>query len=260
MRVVLLAKPSAILAFLGILLLSFSSLFGTASASQYYDSSQALSFNGAGSPYLYFSKAFTLTDPVCFGNGSIVIAGSTWFVSTVDLTLTAYFESNWLNYTVSSVGTQWISNGTAPYSVYLDGVSKGEGSGWTLSGTTIVVSAAGSSASILWGRTGGNPPPTLPPYIPPFLPPFQPPNNTAVNETSVPTGQETGFQFPALSFAEFVVVMVVLVVGISAYQRSPLKRSRKAWSKNLRASRKMKVGWSRKKKVKTEWKKEEPWE
>ena len=253
-------KPPAILAIVGILILVLFP-FGTANASQYYDSSQALSFKGTGSPYLYFSKAVTLADPVCFGNGSIVIGGSTWFVSTVDMTLDAY-ELNWLNYTVSSVGVQWIYNGSEPYSVYLDGVSRGEGDGWTASASTIIVSAASISASILWGIPGGPLPPPIiiqPPVQPPII--QQPNNNTTTNETStIPPSQEGGWQFPALTFAEFLVLIVVAVVGISAYQRSPLKRSRKAWSKNLQASKKMKMEWSRKKKVKTEWKKEEPWE
>jgi len=82
--------------------------------------------------------------------------GNVWLTSTADVTITAWFSSDWLNYTVPSSGTQQISNGSKPTAVYFDGVFTAEGDGWTYTGTIItVVTEATSSVGLNWGN---NPP------------------------------------------------------------------------------------------------------
>jgi hypothetical protein len=144
-----LAKPSAALATVGILLLSFSPLL-TANASHYYVSGQHLAFGN--SHYLIMGSSLTFAvDCVSYGNGTVNI-GSTWLNSSVDMTLTSFLTNNWLNYTVSSVGTQMISNGTKPAHIWLDGYLATEGTGWTYDNdtTTTSITAAGSSAWLRW--------------------------------------------------------------------------------------------------------------
>ena len=115
--------------------------------------------NGA---YLTFSTAIL---PLTFsGNPQSVYRdtvnrwhfGTTWITSTTDVTITAWFSGDWLNYTVPSSGTQQISNGSKPTAVFLDDVNKTEGDGWSYSGTTVTVTGATTSASLYWG-SGGTP-------------------------------------------------------------------------------------------------------
>jgi hypothetical protein len=61
--------------------------------------------------------------------------------------------NDWLNYTVDSGGTQQISNGSKPTAVFLDGVFKTEGDGWSYSETTVTVDGATTLASLYWGTT-----------------------------------------------------------------------------------------------------------
>jgi hypothetical protein len=75
-----------------------------------------------------------------------------WITSTTNVTITAWFSSNWLNYTVASSGTQQLSNGSKPTAVYLDGVWKAEGDGWSYYGETITaVTGATANVALYWG-------------------------------------------------------------------------------------------------------------
>jgi hypothetical protein len=82
--------------------------------------------------------------------------GDCWINSTVVMRVTAYFEGNWLNYTVSSAGTQLVHNDTKPTLVYIDGVSRSEGDGWSYSSGTVTVASV-SHVQLYWGSTGGMP-------------------------------------------------------------------------------------------------------
>lgn len=147
MRAVLLAKPLTALATIEILLLSFSPF---ASASTFYDTGQCLEFgNGA---FLIMGKPFLFAaDTVTFGNNLVEI-GSANIYSTVDITLQAFFEDNWFNYTVSSLGTQQIQNGTKPIHVYINDADKAEGNGWSTLLSVVIISAAGpgDSVAVYW--------------------------------------------------------------------------------------------------------------
>jgi hypothetical protein len=77
--------------------------------------------------------------------------GTIWITSTKDVTISAWFSVGWLNYTVGSLGTQQVNNGSKPTSVTLDGAKKGEGDGWSYSGGTVTVIGASASASLHWG-------------------------------------------------------------------------------------------------------------
>jgi len=82
--------------------------------------------------------------------------GTVWITSTIDMTVTAWFSGDWLNYTVPSSGTQQISNGSKPTGVYLDGVYKLEGFGWTYTDGTLIISGASASSWVYWGSTMPN--------------------------------------------------------------------------------------------------------
>jgi len=80
--------------------------------------------------------------------------GTTWITSTTSVTITAWFSSDWLNYTVASSGTQQVSNGSKPTAVFLDGVFKTEGDGWSYySGTITAVTGATTSVALYWGSS-----------------------------------------------------------------------------------------------------------
>jgi hypothetical protein len=104
---------------------------------------------------LIMGKDFTFsTDAITYGNGSVNIGG-VWLTSTCDMNLTAYFENDWLNYTVTTLGAQQIYNGSKPKSILIDAVNCSEGQGWTyFAGTTTVISA--SSVAVNWVAEGPN--------------------------------------------------------------------------------------------------------
>jgi len=76
---------------------------------------------------------------------------STWVNSSVEITVTSLWRNNWFNYTVSGSGTQQIHNGSKPSTVYVDGVAKLEGDGWSYTDGTVTVTGATNNASLYWG-------------------------------------------------------------------------------------------------------------
>jgi hypothetical protein len=74
----------------------------------------------------------------------------TWITTTTDLTVNAFHSSGWLNYSVSSSGTQEINYATKPNTVYIDGSITGEGAGWSYSGNTVTVTTATSSVKLYY--------------------------------------------------------------------------------------------------------------
>jgi len=84
-------------------------------------------------------------------NGLKVHFGDDWIsTSGTPITVTAYFEANWLNYT-SNAGTQQIHNGTKPTAVYFDGVNQTEGTTWSYAGGTVTTSPSSTNVAIYWG-------------------------------------------------------------------------------------------------------------
>lgn len=79
---------------------------------------------------------------------------STWVTSTVDTTITIFHLGGWFNYTVASAGTQRINNGSQPDTVFINGVLKTVGDGWTYSGGTVTVTGSSSNASLGWTGAG----------------------------------------------------------------------------------------------------------
>ena len=88
--------------------------------------------------------------------------GDYWIQSIgTTMKVTAYFESNWLNYTCSS-GTQQIHNGTKPSAVYFNGVTQTEGDTWTYTDGTVTTTPAGTNVAIYWGTISEPEEPTTP--------------------------------------------------------------------------------------------------
>lgn len=78
--------------------------------------------------------------------------GSYWIyaVSGTNIKITAWFENGWTNCTVYASGTQQIYNGTKPSSVYINGLYKTEGDGWSYSSGIVTITGATSSESLYW--------------------------------------------------------------------------------------------------------------
>jgi len=89
--------------------------------------------------------------------------GDYWITTTKTITITSWFEDNWLEYTCTGTGVQQIYNGSKPHLVYINGINKTEGSGWTYStyNQVIEITTATTSASLYFGT--GTPPPPPPP-------------------------------------------------------------------------------------------------
>lgn len=138
-----LAKTATIMLLLTVFLVS------QARASFFFESGVHVAFHSGAD--LVMGADFTFSvDEITYGNGSINI-GDVWLNSTCDMTLTAFFQDNWFNYTVTEVGTQQIFNGTKPYNVWIDGVDTDEFGGWNYSSSVISVSTASSSVNMLFG-------------------------------------------------------------------------------------------------------------
>ncbi len=67
-----------------------------------------------------------------------------------NVSVTSWFVSYWLNYTVSEISSQQqIDHGSKPVLVYIDGFLAPEGSGWSYSGTTVTIFPT-VSANLKW--------------------------------------------------------------------------------------------------------------
>lgn len=76
---------------------------------------------------------------------------NTWITTTTDLTIDVFHSSNWLNYSVSSSGTQQVYYATKPNTVYIDSIIKGEADGWTWSSGTTTITEATNDVNIYYG-------------------------------------------------------------------------------------------------------------
>ena len=97
-----------------------------------------------------FSKGFTFTDPVYLSFDGKIHLGSQWVASTRDLTLSAWQESNWINYTVSGYGTEQIFNGSKPVHAWIDGQDCEEGNKWTYASSIATITEATSTVSLYY--------------------------------------------------------------------------------------------------------------
>lgn len=105
-----------------------------------------------------FKVHFPPDKTVGIRDGMKVHFGDTWvYPQGTSMTITVWFISDWLNYTVTA-GTQQIHNGTKPSHVYFDNVLQIEDDTWSYSGGTVTVSTSSTAVGILWG--GGDTPPT----------------------------------------------------------------------------------------------------
>lgn len=87
-------------------------------------------------------------------------AETTWINTSQPIVISSLWRDNWLNYTVSALGTQQIRYDTRPVKVILDGVERSEGNGWSYSEETgtVTVTTALNSVAIQWEQ------PTPPPF------------------------------------------------------------------------------------------------
>lgn len=101
---------------------------------------------------LAFRVVFPSGVSVVVRAGLKVYFGDSWFhaIST-DVTITKWYVSDWVNYTVLGTGIQELYNGTEPTQVWIDGVSEPKGTGWTYSSNIVTVTTALSNVSIGWG-------------------------------------------------------------------------------------------------------------
>ena len=77
--------------------------------------------------------------------------GNEWIsTSGTPVTINAWFVDNWVNYTTTGSSTQQVYNGSKPKTVYLDGVPKPAGSGWTYSSGIITITGAVASVALSW--------------------------------------------------------------------------------------------------------------
>jgi hypothetical protein len=146
-----------------VLLLWFiPNVFGT---TVYYYSSRGCVFASSGKG-IGFSSDKTFNSPYRESNASYT---NFWFfesyglfTSGANMTVTKWFESSWLNYTVTGAGTQKLYpsplQGSKPSTVVLDGVAKTENDGWTFSTGVVTVTGATANASLSWGGGVDNPP------------------------------------------------------------------------------------------------------
>lgn len=126
-----------------LVILAALALASQAQASFFIESGVHIAFHNQADLITGSDMTFNV-DTITYGNGSVNI-GDRWLNSTCDMTLTAYFEDDWFNYTVSSSGIQYIFNGTKPHSVWINGVNTTEHGGWTyLAGTVTVITTAAS--------------------------------------------------------------------------------------------------------------------
>lgn len=89
--------------------------------------------------------------------------GDYWVKPTgCNMRIQAWFEQNWVNYTIDSSGVQEIHNGSCPVWALIDGVNKTEGDGWTYGTGTVTVTGATQGVNIYWGGAAA-PPPDYPP-------------------------------------------------------------------------------------------------
>lgn len=103
----------------------------------------------------YATPKYHLPKNTVIRDGLKVHFGNYWIsTSGTDITITTYFEDNWLNYT-SNAGTQQIHNGTKPSKVYFDDVQQTEGVTWSYADGTITVTPSGTNVGILWGEGNG---------------------------------------------------------------------------------------------------------
>jgi hypothetical protein len=78
--------------------------------------------------------------------------GDYWIsTSGTDILITAWFENGWTNCTVYASGTQQIYNGSKPEFVWINGILRDEGSGWTYTSGIVIITSATSSFSLYWG-------------------------------------------------------------------------------------------------------------
>lgn len=129
-----------------------------ATTTVYYKSSRGPIFSSSGAA-IGFSTDRTFSRVYREKNASYdkfwFFDGYGLFVSGANMTVTKWFQSTWLNYTVTGAGTQKIYpsplQGAKPSVVYIDGVQKSENNGWTFTGSTVIISAATQNASLSWG-------------------------------------------------------------------------------------------------------------
>lgn len=78
-----------------------------------------------------------------------------WLRTTTDMTITAWFSSNWFKYATSG-GTQeiYVHNKMKPTTVYFDGAVKYEGDGWTYSDRIVTVTPSGTDVALQWEQMG----------------------------------------------------------------------------------------------------------
>lgn len=139
-----LAKGAIIVLFLAALSISFFSTLNIA--------------NAVDPPYIWFDPEayiefpdnstmsfFTLQNVSSFWtNNNWTYLGNDGFnIQSANITVTSYFQSKWLNYTVDALGIQQIIHHLKPYAIYLDGIQRDENDGWnyTLSGILNVIDA-----------------------------------------------------------------------------------------------------------------------
>jgi len=104
-----------------------------------------------------YAATYHLPPNTTIRNGQKVHFGDYWISTTgTDIHIMVWFVDDWMNYTVDSSGSQQICNGSKPTSVFLDGVNKTEGDGWSYYGGTITaVTGATSNVAIYWGSGAG---------------------------------------------------------------------------------------------------------
>jgi hypothetical protein len=107
-------------------------------------------FGLASLPQVLLPSGVVLAVPA----GTKLHLGDKWvYPQTVDMLITKWNESSWINYTVSGIGTQQIDYGSEPVAVYIDGSHHGKGDGWTYTSTTATVSSALSAVSLCYDLT-----------------------------------------------------------------------------------------------------------
>ena len=128
----------------------------TVESSKIYHVTSSSQHFATGQGYINFADSIT---PLIFttfykqGSTSKLYVNSTWIKTTSDLTVNAFFSSEWFNYTTSE-GTQQLYYTSKPNVVYFDDVSKNEGDGWTYSDNTVTVTPSGTDVAITWGEVG----------------------------------------------------------------------------------------------------------
>lgn len=138
-----------------VLMIAVLLLFSINNAFAFYIvSNENIYFPSFAGAYINFDATLTPANlTTCYKDAlTIWHFNQTGISTTTDLTITALNVGDWFNCTVSGAGTQTVDFPAIPTAIYLNGVEKNYGDGWTRSGDTVTITGATSTISISYAE------------------------------------------------------------------------------------------------------------